>query len=68
MNLHQTKGREADAVIILCGDNDFHGYENEPFVAASRLLYVILTRARNEVTLICGYDPHALFAPITALV
>lgn len=68
MNLHQTKGREADAVIILCGDDDYHGNENEPFVDASRLLYVILTRARNEATLIFGYNPHGLFAPITALV
>lgn len=68
MNLHQTKGREADAVIILCGDDDFHGYETEPFVDGSRLLYVILTRARNEVTLVFGYDPHALVAPITAIV
>lgn len=68
MNLHQTKGREADAVIILCGDDDFYGYETEPFVDGSRLLYVILTRARNEVTLIFGHDPHALVAPITALV
>lgn len=68
MNLHQTKGREADAVVILCGDDDFHGYETEPFVAGSRLLYVILTRARIEVTLIFGNDPHALVAPIAALV
>lgn len=68
MNLHQTKGRETDAVIILCGDDDFHGYENEPFVDGSRLLYVILTRARKEITLISGNHPHALFAPIAALV
>jgi DNA helicase-2/ATP-dependent DNA helicase PcrA len=68
MNLHQTKGREADAVVILCDDDDFHGNETEPFVDASRLLYVILTRARNEVTLIFGRDPHALVAPIAALV
>lgn len=68
MNLHQTKGREADAVVILCGDDDFHGYETEPFVDGSRLLYVILTRARTEVTVIFGYDPHALVAPIAALV
>jgi DNA helicase-2/ATP-dependent DNA helicase PcrA len=67
MNLHQTKGREADAVVILCGDDDFHGYEIEPFVDGSRLLYVILTRARKEVTLIFGYKPHALVAPIAAL-
>lgn len=68
MNLHQTKGREADAVVILCADDDFHGYETEPFVDGSRLLYVILTRARKEVSLIFEHDPHALVAPIAALV
>lgn len=67
MNLHQTKGREADAVVILCGDDDFHGYEDEPFVQGSRLLYVVLTRARTEVTVILGHDPHALVSPIAAL-
>lgn len=67
MNLHQTKGREADAVIILCSDDDFHGYESEPFPEASRLLYVILTRARREVTMIFGNSPHALVAPIAKL-
>lgn len=67
MNLHQTKGREVDAVVVLCGDDDFHGYESEPFVEGSRLLYVILTRARNEVTMIFGHDPHALMAPISTL-
>lgn len=64
MNLHQTKGREADAVVMLCGDDDFHGRETEPFVEGSRLLYVALTRARREVTVILGHDPHPLFAPI----
>lgn len=67
MNLHQTKGREADAVVILCGDNDYHGSETEPFVEGSRLLYVILTRAREEVTVILGQSPHPLMAPIAGL-
>lgn len=67
MNLHQTKGREVDAVVVLCGDNDFHGKEDEPFVEGSRLLYVILTRARTEVTVILGHDPHPLVAPFAAL-
>ena len=68
MNLHQTKGREADSVIIVSGDDDFHGYETEPFVDASRLLYVVLTRARKELTLIFGNNPHPLVAPIASLV
>lgn len=67
MNLHQTKGREADAVVIHCGDDDYHGREGEPFVEGSRLLYVILTRARREVTVIFGHDPHPLVAPISLL-
>ncbi len=67
MNLHQTKGREADAVVILCGDDDYHGREDEPFVEASRLLYVVLTRARNEVTMVFGDDPHPLVAPLAEL-
>jgi DNA helicase-2/ATP-dependent DNA helicase PcrA len=67
MNLHQTKGREADAVVILCADDDFHGHEDEPFVEGSRLLYVILTRARREVTVLLGHDPHPLVSPIAIL-
>lgn len=67
MNLHQTKGREADAIVILSGDDDFHGYESEPFAEGSRLLYVILTRARREITLILGDDPHGLFEPFVGL-
>lgn len=67
MNLHQTKGRQVDAVVILCGDDDFHGYETEPFVEGSRLLYVTLTRARKEVTMIFGRSPHALVAPLASM-
>jgi DNA helicase-2/ATP-dependent DNA helicase PcrA len=63
MNLHQTKGREADAVIIAFRDTDYHGTEAEPFPAASRLLYVALTRARQQVTLLLPRQPHALVAP-----
>ena len=66
MNLHQTKGREADAVIILSDDDDYHGNEREPFVDGSRLLYVILTRARREVTVLLGHEPHALVAPLAS--
>ena len=33
MNLHQTKGREADAVIIAFRNGDYHGREGEPFPA-----------------------------------
>jgi hypothetical protein len=63
MNLHQTKGREADAVIAVFREDDYHGKETEPFPAASRLLYVILTRARHQVTLLLPTRPHALVEP-----
>jgi DNA helicase II / ATP-dependent DNA helicase PcrA len=67
MNLHQTKGREADAVVALFGDDDFHGREDEPFAEASRLLYVVMTRARREITAILGHNPHPLVAPLARL-
>lgn len=67
MNLHQTKGREADAVIIVFRKDDYHGAEGEPFPTLSRLLYVILTRARNQVTLLLPPDPHPLVAPFASI-
>jgi DNA helicase-2/ATP-dependent DNA helicase PcrA len=68
MNFHQTKGREADAVIILYGDEDYlAGGESDPFPAASRLVYVALTRARKEITIVLGDGPHELVAPFGAL-
>ena len=67
MNLHQTKCREADAVIAVFREADYHGKETEPFPAASRFLHVILTRARHLVRLILPTRPHALVAPFAAL-
>jgi DNA helicase-2/ATP-dependent DNA helicase PcrA len=67
MNLHQTKGREADAVIAVFREDEYHGKETEPFPAASRLLYVILTRARHQVTLLLPSQPHALVEPFATL-
>ena len=63
MNLHQTKGREADATILVFRDGEYFGREAEPYEANSRLLYVALTRARNHVTVVLGTDPHPLVAP-----
>ena len=68
MNLHQTKGREVDAVIIAFRSSDYHRRESEPFPDASRLLYVALTRARKQITLILPTDPHPLVAPFAGLV
>ena len=67
MNLHQTKGREADAIIALFRSGDYYGKEQEPFESASRLLYVVMTRARNQVTLLLPTRPHALVAPFARL-
>jgi DNA helicase-2/ATP-dependent DNA helicase PcrA len=67
MNLHQTKGREADAVIIAFSKSDYHGPEGEPFPTASRLLYVTLTRARQYITLLLPTQPHGLVAPFAEL-
>lgn len=65
-------GREAMRsgmdVIIAFRSGDYHGREAEPFPAASRLLYVALTRARTQVTLILPTDPHMLVAPFASLV
>jgi len=69
MNLHQTKGREADATVIVLRGNDFFGFENdEPFEEGSRLLYVVFSRARRRiVVLIFGTNLKSLVAPLAAL-
>ncbi len=69
MGLYQTKGREADATVIVLRSNDFYGPErHEPFETGSRLLYVVLTRARYKtVVLVLGDDMPALVAPLAQL-
>jgi DNA helicase-2/ATP-dependent DNA helicase PcrA len=69
MNFHQTKGREADVVLLVYRDGDYLAshYATEPFNEASRVLYVSLTRARKEVAVILPPDPHPLVRPFTAL-
>ena len=64
MNFSQTKGREADAVILSYSGNDWYGYNAaEPFDEPSRLLYVSLTRARERVVVLLPTDPHSLVTP-----
>ena len=66
MNLHQTKGREADATVLLLQPDEFHGFEQEPYPTGSRLLYVCLTRARERVHIVLPDDTrllHGLWAP-----
>jgi DNA helicase-2/ATP-dependent DNA helicase PcrA len=64
MNLHQTKGREADATLLLLQPNEFHGNESEPFPMLSRLLYVVLTRARQRAHIIVPEQVHPLWLPL----
>ena len=68
MNFHQTKGREADVVILLYRDSDWFGREEEPFPQNSRLLYVSLTRSRYRNVIILPKNPHPLVAPFAELV
>jgi DNA helicase-2/ATP-dependent DNA helicase PcrA len=69
MNFHQTKGREADAVVLVFRDGDYlaNHTDTEPFTDSSRVLYVALTRARRAVTVILPPEPHPLIAPFSAL-
>ncbi|MGC4819080.1 UvrD-helicase domain-containing protein [Micromonospora sp. DT63] len=69
MGLYQTKGREADATIVVLRSNDFYGRERyEPFDTGSKLLYVVLSRARHKtVVLLFGDDPQPLVAPLVKL-
>lgn len=66
MNLHQTKGREADTTILLLGDDEYYGPEGEPFPNGSRLLYVVMTRARHQAHLLVPANSHPLWAPLIA--
>jgi DNA helicase-2/ATP-dependent DNA helicase PcrA len=70
MNFYQTKGREADAVLLVYRSDDYLANHSarEPFVEASRVLFVSMTRARNKVIVILPPDPHPLIAPFASLV
>lgn len=67
MNLHQTKGREADTTILLLQPDEFHGYERAPFPKLSRLLYVVLTRARKRAHLVVPPQVHELWEPLVGI-
>jgi len=67
MGLYQTKGREADATVVVLRSGDFYGTERSPF-PGSRLLYVVLTRARHKtIALLFGSGLPALVAPLANL-
>jgi DNA helicase-2/ATP-dependent DNA helicase PcrA len=68
MGLYQTKGREADATVVVLRSNDFYGKEAHPFPVGSRLLYVVLTRARHKTLLLLFGDVlPPLVAPLASL-
>lgn len=64
MTFHQAKGREVDAVVLVFTRGDYFGKESTPYPAASRLLYVTLTRARKQVRILLPPRPHSLVAPL----
>jgi len=68
MGLYQSKGREADATIVVLRENDYFGKEAEPMPVGSKLLYVVLTRARTKtVVLTLGSTPRPLIYPLAVL-
>ena len=67
MNFHQTKGREADVVVLVYRDSDYFGKERHPFPDASRLLYVSLTRASLRNVVILPHEPQPLVKPFASL-
>jgi DNA helicase-2/ATP-dependent DNA helicase PcrA len=64
MNLHQTKGREADVTILLLQSDEYHGDEGSPYPKLSRLLYVVLTRARRRAYIAVPAGVHELWSPL----
>lgn len=68
MNLYQTKGREADATVVVLREGDWLGREGEPWSEASRLLYVVFSRARERVIILAvGDELHAAVRPLGQL-
>ncbi len=68
MGLYQSKGREADATIVVLRGNDYFGNESEPMPVGSKLLYVVLTRARTKtIVLTLGSTLPSLIYPLAVL-
>lgn len=69
MNLYQTKGREADATVIVLREGDWLGREGEPWPDTSRLLYVVFSRARQRIVILpVGSVLHPAVEPLGRLV
>lgn len=68
MGLYQSKGREADATVVVLRGNDYFGREIEPMPVGSKLLYVVLTRARKKtIVLTLGSTLPPLIYPLAIL-
>ncbi|WP_146252090.1 hypothetical protein [Xylanimonas oleitrophica] len=67
MNLYQTKGREADATVVVLRDSDFMGSEREPYPNTSRLLYVVFSRARQRIVVLLVGDARRLPGAVAPL-
>lgn len=67
MGLYQAKGREADATVVVLRNSDFFGTEPPPYPDGSRLLYVVLTRARRTTVVLLFGTPPPLVAPLQRL-
>jgi len=68
MGLYQSKGREAGATIVVLRGNDYYGSEPEPMPVGSKLLYVVLTRARTKtIVLTLGSELPSLIYPLAIL-
>jgi hypothetical protein len=62
------RARTSYAAAVVLRSNDFYGPERAPFPVGSRLLYVVLTRARlKTIVLLFGHEPPALVAPLSQL-
>lgn len=68
MNLYQTKGREADATVVVLRQGDYFGEGSEPWAETSRLLYVVFSRARQRIVIVpVGDLLHPAVAPLGRL-
>jgi superfamily I DNA/RNA helicase len=65
MNMHQTKGRELDGVILVFEEDEFHARrpETQPFRKQARLRYVFVSRARRRISVILPPHPDRVIAP-----